>query len=74
MGPHYGLRIKFKTNIKSMTVPEMVRPRPLEELVKEPEKLGLAEPNEEDPPNISWAEARGFTRKNSRNSDEEEAA
>ena len=28
-GPHYGLRTKFRTNIKSMIVPEIVRPRPV---------------------------------------------
>ena len=52
-GSHHGLIIKFRTNNKSMTVPETVRPRPLEEAVKELEKLGHTEPNEKEIPNIS---------------------
>ena len=46
-GPHFGLHIRFKTNLRSMTVPEIVRPKPIEEALKELEKLGLTEPNEE---------------------------
>lgn len=62
-GPHDGLRIKFRTNIKSMFVPEIVRPRPVEEAVKELAKLDLIEPDEEEIPRISWAESKRTTRK-----------
>ena len=62
-GPHFGLRIRFKTNLRSMTVPEFVRPKPIEEAVKELEKLGLTEPNEENMPKITWAEAGRINQK-----------
>ena len=52
-GLRYGLRIKFKTNIKSLTVPEIVRPRPIEEAVEQLRKLGLVEENTEEVPRIS---------------------
>ena len=55
-GPHCGLRIRFKTNLRSMTV------KPIEEAVKELEKLGLTEPNEDNAPKITWAEAMKLTR------------
>ena len=60
-GPHFGPHIIFKTNIHNMAVPEIVRPRPLEDAVKELEKLGLAEPSEDETPRITWAGARKFT-------------
>ena len=62
-GPHYGLRIRFKTDMKSLTIPEIVRPMPIEEAVKELEKLGLTEENEEGTPRITWEEATKITRK-----------
>lgn len=61
-GPHYGRRIRFRTDIKSMTVPEIVRPKPIEEAVKELGKLGLTEPNSDGTPKISWTEAVKLTR------------
>lgn len=61
-GPHYGLRIRFKTDIKSMAIPEIVRPKPIEEAGKELEKLGLAETNSEGTPKISWNEAIRITK------------
>ena len=61
-GPHYRLRIRFRTDIKNMTTPEIVRPKPIEEAVKELEKLGLTEPNSEGIPRISWEEAVKITR------------
>ena len=44
-GPHYGLRIRFRTNLKNLTIPEIKRPMPIEEAVKELEKIGLNEIN-----------------------------
>ena len=46
-GPRYGLRIKFKTNIKSLIVPGTVRPRPIEEAVEQLRKLGPVEDNKD---------------------------
>ena len=45
-----------------MTIPEIARPKPIEQAVKELEKLGLTEPNEDETPKITWAEARKLTR------------
>ena len=62
-GPHYGLRIRFRTNLKSLTIPEIVRPMPIEEAVKELGKIGLTENNDERKPRITWEEAKRITRK-----------
>ena len=48
MGPRYGLRIRFRINLKDQTIPEIKRPMPIEEAVKELEKLGLTESNEDE--------------------------
>ena len=61
-GPHYGLRIRFRTNLKNLTIPEIKRPMPIEEAVKELEKIGLTETNEEGTPKITWEEAKKITR------------
>ena len=61
-GPHYGLRIRFKTDLKNLTIPEIRRPMPIEAAVKELEKLGLTESNEEGKPKITWEEAKKITR------------
>ena len=61
-GPHFGLRIRFRTNMKNMTVPEIVRPKPIDEAVKELEKLGLTEDNSEGTPKITWSEAIRITK------------
>lgn len=45
-----------------MTVPEIVRPKPIEEAVKELEKLGLTELNDDNAPKPTWAEAMKLTR------------
>ena len=60
-GPHYGLRIRFRTDTNSLTIPEVVRPTPIDEAVKEMEKLGFTEPNSEGTPKISWVEAIKLT-------------
>ena len=62
-GPHYGMRIRFKTNMENMTIPEVVRPMPIDEAVKELGKLGLAEENEEGVPKVTWEEAIKITRR-----------
>ena len=63
MGPHYGLRIKSRADIKSMTVLEIVRPEPIEIVVGKFKKLGLVEEKEEENTDISWAEAKKLTRR-----------
>ena len=73
-GPHFGLRIRFRTNMKSMTVPEIVRPKPIDEAVKELEKLGLIEDNSEGTPKITWREAIRITKRHDRQSNEEAKA
>ena len=62
-GPRYGLRIRFKTDLKSLTIPEIVRPMPIEEAVKEFGKMGLTENNDEGTPRITWEEAKKITKK-----------
>ena len=62
-GPHYGLRIRFRTNLKDLTIPEIKRPMPMEEAVKELEKLGLTESSDDGKPKITWEEAKRITRK-----------
>ena len=62
-GPHYGLRIRVKTRITSLTVREIVRPRPIEEAVEQLRKIGLVEDNKDETPRISWAEAKKQTRR-----------
>ena len=57
------MRIRFKTDMKSLAIPEVVRPIAIEEAVKELEKLGLAEENEEGVPKITWEEATKITRR-----------
>ena len=48
--------------MKSLTIPEIVRPMPIEEAVKELGKMGLTENNEEGTPRITWEEAKKITR------------
>ena len=57
------MRIRFKTDMKSLTIPEVVRPMSIEEVVKELETLGLTEENEEGVPTITWEEATKITRR-----------
>ena len=59
---HGDRRIKFKTRIQSLTAPEIVRPRPIEEAVEQLRKTGLVEDNKDETPRISWAEAKKLTR------------
>ena len=62
MGPHYGLRIRFRTRLKNLTIPEIKRPMPIEAAIKELEGLGLTESNDEGKPRITWEEAKKITR------------
>ena len=39
-GPHFGLRIKFKTMIRHMKVPDVVRPRTIEKALEHLKKKG----------------------------------
>ena len=46
------MRIKFKTSIKRLTVPEVIRPRPIEAAIEQLRQLGLVEENPEGEPKI----------------------
>jgi len=60
-GPHFGLRVKYRTNTSDIMVPEIVRPMDVAKAVEEMEEKGWVEENPGGQPSISWEEARNMT-------------
>ena len=42
-GPHFGLIITFKNNVRSIKATEIVRPRPIDQAVEQLKKVGQAD-------------------------------
>ena len=60
-GPHYGIRVMYRTDTADIMAPEVVRPPKLEKPVDTLRRLGWVEENPNKEPTMTWEEARKLT-------------
>jgi len=60
-GPHYGLRIRFKTDTSAIRIPEIVRPVVFDKAVEQLEKKGLRYQEGVAGDDLPWEQARRMT-------------